>query len=1043
MTRIGILGALIIGISSIVSAQPDWENEKIFAINKEEPHATFYTYSTEQEALKDDFAESEYYISLNGDWKFNWVKSPSDRPIEFYKDNYDVSNWKTIKVPSNWEINGYGIPIYINTHYEFEPKNPIPPLVPDDWNPVGSYKHSFYLPEDWDGRQIFIHFGAVKSAMYLWINGEKVGYSQGSKTPAEFDITSFLKKGKNNLALEVYRFSDGSYLECQDFWRLSGIERDVYLHATPKARIRDFFFKPNLNESLNSAKPTIEIDFRNHAERNRLYTIKAKLCDEKTIVWEDRQELKLQAGDSRLVIDGRIDEPKLWSAENPNIYKLALILEDNKGNVIQATSTTVGFRKVELKDGQLLVNNKAILIKGVNRHEHDEFTGHVVSKESMMEDIRLMKQNNINAVRTCHYPNDPIFYELCNRYGLYVVDEANIESHGMGYGDKTLAKVDSWKDAHLDRMKRMVERDKNHPSVIIWSLGNEAGDGSNFKALYDWTKARDNSRLAQYERAAEAGTSHTDIHCPMYKDIADMINYASREKQSKPYIQCEYAHAMGNSLGGFQDYWNAIEKYNYLQGGFIWDWVDQGIATYTEDGQKYWAFGGDLGSENIQHNQNFCMNGLVNADRTPHPTLVEVKKVQQFVKIKAANANFTAVDVTNMYDFITLDNYKINWTLKAEDKILKTGSFYPRNLQPGETKQYPLDISTVIRPEGKECFLNFSGITIHSDELIPANFELASEQIAIPTKQTKMQPKANHTNEKVSYTQESTSEEDFIKVSCKNAVMTFDMKSGRIVSMKIANKELVNNQEGLMMNFWKAPNDNDLGYNMNNMCAAWRTAMEDVQLEKASVENTPQGDLALTFIYYLANIESRLTTKYIVEHSGKITINNSLKLGSLELAQMPRIGMMMQMPEEFENIAWFGRGPGENYPDRKAASFVDVYKSTVTSQFVSYESPQDNGYKTDARWLEVTNDDGVGLKFSMSSLFGFSTLHFTPEDLTQERRGSMHQVQLKPRKASVLNLDYKIMGVGGIDSWGAQPFEKYLIKAADFSYSLIIEPIAK
>ncbi len=1030
--RLGFLAMWLTCLSFSVLAQPEWENEKIFAINKEDGYATFYTYGSEAEALKNEPMNSAYYMLLNGNWKFNWVKKPADRPVDFYKLDYDASKWGTIKVPSNWELNGYGIPIYINTRYEFEPKNPVPPFVPKDWNPVGSYKHTFYVPADWDGRQVFIHFGAVKSAMYLWINGEKVGYSQGSKTPAEFDITPYIKAGENQLALEVYRFSDGSYLECQDFWRFSGIERDVYLYSTPTVRIRDFFFKANLNQDFTVANPTVDVDVRNHTKKSGSYAVQAKLYDGKTLVWAGKENVKLQAGDNTLSFSGVVNSPKLWSAEEPNTYKLSLVLEDSKGNVTQATSATVGFRDVKLHDGQLLVNGKPILIKGVNRHEHDEFTGHVVSVESMIKDIQLMKQNNINAVRTCHYPNDPIWYELCNQYGLYLVDEANNESHGMGYLDKTLAKVDSWKDAHVDRMKRMVERDKNHPSIIIWSLGNEGGDGPNFAAVYEWTKRRDSTRLAQYERAADAGTDHTDVMCPMYIGIEGMVKYAS-QPQKKPYIQCEYAHAMGNSVGNFQEYWDAIEKYKHLQGGFIWDWVDQGIAAYDAEGRKYWAFGGDLGSENIEHDQNFCMNGLVNADRTAHPSLYEVKKVHQFMKIKAANPACSAVKITNMYDFITLNNYKVTWELKDQGKVIKSGHFYPRDIQPGETKEYPIDLTGFQKQADREYFLDFSATTINEQPLIPAGFELASEQIALPVKQMKMAPRVN--GKKLAYKQDGNK----VSIVAENVHFQFDMDKGEMVSMKVKNTELVDKAPAI--NFWKAPNDNDMGYKINTLCAVWRNAGNEKKLVESKVESAKDGSVVLTFQYQLPNLESQLTTKYNVFSSGLIEVENNFTLGNKELPFVPRIGMMMQMPEGFENISWYGRGPWENYPDRKTAAFVDVYNSTVTNQFVPYESPQENGYKTDTRWLVVSNEEGVGIKFSGAPVFGFSALHFTPEDLTQERRGSMHNIHITPRKETVLNIDYKIMGVGGNDSWGAKPMTQYTIKPSSFTYSFTMEPV--
>lgn len=1030
-----ILLILLFGTSLSLSAQHDWENQAIFSINKEEPHATFYSYKSEAEALKNKPKESSFYQLLNGDWKFHWARKAADRPADFYRPNYDVSAWKTIKVPANWEINGYGMPIYINTRYEFNPTNPVPPQLPDDWNPVGSYKHQFNIPENWENRQVFIHFGAVKSAMYLWVNGEKVGYSQGSKTPAEFNITPYIKTGENDLAVEVYRFSDGSYLECQDFWRFSGIERDVYLHSTPNTRIKDFFFKANLHEGFTSAKPCVEVEFQ-HIDRSKNYWVEAKIYDGDRVVWSSEQRVTLDKGSTQTELWGKpIDAPKLWSAETPNTYQLSLQLRrKQKGEILQATSATVGFRKVELKNGQLLVNGKAILVKGVNRHEHDQFTGHVVSYESMVEDIKLMKQNNINAVRTCHYPNDPIWYELCNQYGLYVVDEANIESHGMGYGEKTLAKVESWTAAHLDRMKRMVERDKNHPSIIIWSLGNEAGDGPIFKTLYDWTKNRDNTRLVQYERAAEGGSAHTDIHCPMYKSIDDMLAYAAK-KQQKPYIQCEYAHAMGNSVGNFQDYWNAIEKHQYLQGGFIWDWVDQGIAAKNEQGEKYWAYGGDLGAENWANDHNFCLNGLVNPDRTPHPSLHEVKKVHQFLKIEAAKPACTEVKVTNRHDFINLDNYRVNWVLKSEGEELCQGSFLPKGIEAGESKSFPIDFSSVERKAHVEYFLHFSAQAIEAQPFIPVGFELASEQIALPVKQLRNRVRPSGKVEKLKYTQNG----DLLSIELDQLSIIFNLKKGEMSSIKADQVELL--KEGLDMNFWKAPNDNDLGYNMPTAYGIWRKASENKTLENKEITHEPNGNLKLSFCYELPTLGCKLNTSYSIAHSGEIEVSNSFKIGSQQLPPIPRIGMMMAMPEGFEHIGWFGRGPWENYPDRKTAAFIDRYQSTVSQQFVAYESPQENGYKTDTRWLTVQNDAGYGLKFTGKNTFGFSALHFTPEDLTQEKQGTKHHIDLQARKETIINIDHRIMGVGGDDSWGSKPLKQYTIEPSDFHFWFTMAPL--
>jgi beta-galactosidase len=1028
--KIFIIWMIAIFSGMISHAQEDWMNEKVFAINKEAPYSTFYTYCNEADALKNNPQTSPYYQLLNGTWKFNWVKKPADRPMDFYKLSYDVSGWDDIQVPSNWELKGYGVPIYINTRYAFEPKNPKPPLVPEDWNPVGSYRRDFLLPDNWDGRQVFIHFGAVKSAMYLWVNGKKVGYSQGSKTAAEFDITPYIKKGNNTVALEVFRFSDGSYLECQDFWRLSGIERDVYLYSTPKVRIRDFFFHSNLDKAYKNANPAIDVELKNHEGNAGTYQLEMSIYDGKEKILTEQKTVKVSGEKFSTTFKGFVNNPRKWTAETPDLYTLSLVLKDKKGNIIQATSNKIGFRKVEIKGGQLLVNGKAILIKGVNRHEHDEFEGHVVSIESMLSDIRLMKQNNINAVRTCHYPNDPVWYQLCDQYGIYLIDEANIESHGMGYGEKTLGKAPSWLEAHLDRTQRMVERDKNHPSIIIWSLGNEAGDGPNFEATSKWIHDRDASRPVHYERAGQR--AHTDIVCPMYMGIQSMVKYAS-QKQERPLIQCEYAHAMGNSVGNFQDYWDAIEKYDHLQGGFIWDWVDQGIAAYDENGKKYWAFGGDLGAENHAHDQNFCMNGVVNPDRTPHPSLFEVKKVHQFVKIRPADDNCNKVNITNYYDFITLNNFKINWVVKANGEEVLDGNFYPRDIKPGDTKSYDLGLDQLDKVPGKEYFIHFSMVTLNEKPFVPAGYELATEQIALSAaKGASNSVKAN--TKKVSLKQTTS----MATVTGENFTVTFDLKKGDLTNFNFAGTEYF--QEGPQANFWKAPNDNDLGYRMPKQYGIWRKAGQEKELKKASAKKVGNSNVEVAFEYTLPEVKAELAITYTVDGNGSIKVDYNFKNGDKKLPLIPRVGMMMTLPKGFETLEWFGRGPWENYPDRKTASFIDHYKSTVSAQYFPYASPQENGYKTDNRWMILKNKEGKGLRIESNEVFGFSALHFTPEDFTQEARGSKHSTDMQPRKETIVNIDHKIMGVGGDNSWGARPHMQYSIKPGDFSYSFTIKP---
>ena len=620
----------------------DWENPAVFSRNKEAPHASFQRYDTVEAAARRDLP-GRYSMSLNGMWSFKWVPEPSQRPRDFFNPEYDVSTWDEITVPSNWELQGYGTPIYTNIIYPFGP--PEPPFIPHNNNPVGSYRRDFTVPQDWDGRRIVIHFAGVESAFYIWVNGEKVGYSQGSRTPAEFDLTSFVQPGSNTLAVEVYRWSDGSYLEDQDFWRLSGIFRDVAIYATPELYVRDFQARTEFDSAYQDASLKVYVDLSNYSKQvpaGGSISLMLEDANGAAVLTGTEKNVKLSPGeDLRVFWEESVKSPAQWSAENPCLYNLVIKLSDRENVVLEVIPFKIGFRQVEMRDGQILINNIPALFKGVNRHEHDPDTGHYLTRESMIRDIKLMKQHNINAVRTCHYPDVPEWYELCDEYGIYLIDEANIESHGMGYrSDTTLGNNPVWKEAHLDRTRSMVERDKNHASVVIWSLGNEAGDGVNFEATSAWIHDRDNSRPVHYERAMQK--PHVDIVSNMYSKVEQIIEYAQTHKD-RPFILCEYAHAMGNSVGNLFKYWDAIEKYPQLQGGFIWDWVDQGLRAYTEEGRPYFAYGGDFGPPEVPSDDNFCMNGLVSADRIPHPSLLEVKKVYQYV-------GFEAVDLSRWAD---------------------------------------------------------------------------------------------------------------------------------------------------------------------------------------------------------------------------------------------------------------------------------------------------------------------------------------------------------------------------------------------------------
>ena len=1013
---------------------PDWENPAVVNINVEKPHASFFPYESTDQALLSKRESSGNFVSLNGIWKFKWVERPSDAPADFFKPGFNDASWDDFQVPANWELHGYGYPIYVNIPYEWT-KNPDPPKVPHDYNPVGSYRRTFTLPDSWKDKQVFIYLGDVKSAFYIWVNGEKVGYHEGSKLPAEFNITKYLKPGRNLVALQVYRWSDGSYLECQDFWRISGIERDVYLYAVPAVHISDFFCHTPLINDYTDGLFQLDIRVRNLSDKPAgPYVLKAQLYDpadlKKPVLTLEKQVAPAAGAEDSIRLEQTILRPKPWTAETPNLYTLLLTLTDAKGNISMATSVRIGFRTSEVKGGQLLVNGKPVYLKGVNRHEHDELNGHVISEELMIRDIQLMKQNNINAVRTCHYPNAERWYELCDQYGIYLVDEANIESHGMGYEPgRTLANRKDFLPAHMDRTIRMVERDKNHPSVIIWSLGNEAGFGENFKATYSWIKQRDNSRPVQYERAELE--PYTDIYCPMYARIHDLLQYANKP-QKRPLIQCEYAHSMGNSTGNFQDYWDVIESNPQLQGGFIWDWVDQGFVKTTADGRKFWAFGGDYGPRDVPSDQNFCANGIVAPDRSPHPALAEVKKVYQ-------NIGFSVLPVTgevelrNKFIFRDLSGLDAAWEIVSDGKPVASGTLPLPAVKPGEVFRFKPEADNFARITGKEYFLNVYVKTQKEENLIPAGHIIASQQFALSD------VPVYFTNEGKTGTV-VTQDQDFITLSAGNVKARIGKNDGLLQAFEVNGRNML--VSALEPEFWRAPTDNDFGNAMHYRLKVWRYAGAHRELKNLTV-NEKDGVPQVAADLYLPDVSSQMKILYQMKADGSLAVDVAFVPGSSKLPEIPRLGMHLCLPEEFSTITWYGRGPQENYIDRLTSAFVGLYTDKVENQLTKYVSPQECGHRCDTRWMTLTNGAGEGIQFFGKPLFGFSALNYTNEDLTQEKRGSMHPTDLTKRNFVFVNIDYKQMGVGGDDSWGAPVHAKYCILPQPAEWGFVIKPLVK
>ncbi len=1007
----------------------DWENPAVFQINREPARATFLPYADKQSAIADKFESSPWYFSLNGFWKFSWAPTPEQRPIDFYKADFNVTNWKEIKVPSNWELQGYGIPIYTNITYPFKKD---PPRIDHSDNPVGSYRRYFELPSGWDNRRVYLHFEAGTAAMYIWVNGEKVGYTENTKSPAEFDVTKYVKPGKNLIAIEVYRWSDGSYLEDQDFWRLSGIDRNVYLYSTENLRIVDFFARPDLDGNYKNGSLAIDVKLKNYNQTAKSAVVETALLDEtEKIIFNQVSKINVSAEDKKeTTFTKSVSKPNLWSSETPYLYTLLLTLKDENGKVIETVASKIGFRKVELKNGQLLVNGKRIMVHGVNVHEHNPVTGHYQDIATMMLDNKTMKQHNINAVRCSHYPNNINWIKLCNKYGIYLVDEANIESHGMGYGHENMAFDPAWDAAHLDRTMSLVERDKNAPAVILWSLGNEASNGDVFMKTYSWIKERDKTRLVQFEQANEG--PNTDIVCPMYPSIEYMKEYAARKTVNRPLIMCEYSHAMGNSSGNFKEYWDIIHNSKNLQGGFIWDWVDQGFEITDEVGRKYWSYGGDMGGQNYTNDENFCHNGLVFPDRVPHPGLKEVKKYYQDINFKASKPETGLITVVNGYHYTNLQNYIFKYEVLKNGAVIKTGVF-DVNLNPESEKQIQLSMPEMPATEGTEYFLNVFACTRFGSEIIPQGYELAREQFKLG------EGKYFTQLSKTSGSVKAREDNDYIYLSAGNVYAAIDKKSGLLNDYKIDNAGFFNKKP--TPNFWRAPTDNDYGNNMERKCNVWRMAGENTELKNISLKEE-DGNAIATANLYLKDVASDYEISYTMSPDGALAINVSYKAGKNELPELPRFGMIMSLSKSLENFSYYGRGPWENYSDRNNASFIGLYESKVADQYVPYTRPQENGYKTDLRWLTLTNNDGKGIRIEGLQPICASALQNWPEDFDSGlSKKNRHSSDITPnRNEIVLCVDLAQRGVGGDNSWGALPHEQYLLKAKQYNYGFVIKP---
>ncbi len=1028
-------------LTQVTFSDTDYENAETFAIGRSPVRATLFPYASKTSALANDFRKSPYFLSLDGKWRFNFSVNPASRPADFYKTDYDVSSWNYIDVPSNWEMQGYGVPIYTNTKYPF-PKNP--PYIPAEDNPVGSYVRNFTVPDNWDGRRVVLHFDGSTSGMRVWVNGTAVGYVQSVKNPSEFDITDYLVKGENRLACEVMRWTDGSYLEDQDFWRLSGLERSVYLYSVAEARVADLFAHADLSDDYRDGKFSVDIDLTGISSPMQ---IEVALFDANGK--EVMKQVKPATASATVTFDAPLKRVNRWSAETPYLYSLVATLSDAAGNVVESTSTRVGFRRVEIKNSQLLVNGVAIEVHGVDLHEHNQLTGHTIDRETMMKDICLMKQNNINAVRLSHYPQTPQWYDLADEYGLYLIDEANVEAHGMGSApwdpmDTGVhpAVIPMWKSAILDRERSMVERDKNHPSVIIWSLGNECGNGANFEAAYDWVKQRDASRPVQFEQAVE--NRNTDIVCPMYPSIERMKEYAQRENPGRPFIMCEYAHAMGNSTGNFQEYFDIIRTSPHLQGGFIWDWVDQGLLTKDENGNSYWAYGGDFGATNYTHDANFCVNGLVQPDRTPHPALSEVKKVYQDIRFSNFSATSQTLTVENHFAYRNLSEYEVRWELLRNGVVVENGVVKGLKCDPESAVVAKVPYKTNIKADSNaEYYLSVYAFTRNATDVVPANHEVAREQFAVSSPQSLNSAELldGRYNLPAEGGLSVTTTNNSYEIACENGVKVgISRKNGAMNRIGYGDDNLLSGD--LTPSFWRAPTDNDWGNNVQNRCNVWRCAAANRQLKNCSLTET-DSTVVVVSTYRLPDVLGNYVVSYTIRKDGSVDVTAAFNSENPELPEMVRFGMIAPMAKSFNSFEWYGRGPQENYSDRNTAAFMGVWKNSVADNFYPYIRPQETGNHTDVRWASLRNGSNAGLLVTTSNPLNVTALDVLPADLDPGlSKHQMHNSDIvHNRTTNYLYIDLVQRGLGGDDSWGAAPHDAYRIFAHRLTYSFTLTPL--
>ncbi len=1016
-----VLPALFGGVRAADNVQP-WADPETNEINRLPAHADFFPFESVGKSALGKSASSNF-LSLDGKWKFRWTRDRDGALADgFEKPDYDDTAWGEISVPGNWELQGYGSPIYVNVGYAWrEHFTNNPPVVPSVHNNVGVYRRSVLVPAAWKGKDIVARFGSVTSNMTLWVNGHRVGYGEDSKLAQEFDVTPYIKfGGENTIAVEVHRWCDGTYLEDQDFFRLSGIARENYLYARNKNHISDLIIDATLDDSYRDGILSVRADITGKGD------LLLELLDNGNVIAS--REMKNVRGQADFRFD--VPAPRQWSAESPELYTLRATFSSGKGKERQTEVIpfNVGFRRVEVKGNQLLVNGQPVLIKGADRHELDPDGGYDVSLQRMIQDIKIMKELNINAVRTCHYPDDPRWYDLCDIYGIYVTAEANVESHGMGYGEESLARNPAYAKAHLERNRRNVAFNRNHPSVIVWSLGNEAGYGPNFEAAYDMVKAMDPSRPVQYEQAGTSGK--TDIFCPMYMDYDDCSRYASG-KDSKPLIQCEYAHAMGNSMGGFREYWDTIRKYPGYQGGYIWDFVDQSLRWKGKTGKEIWAYAGDFNDYDSKYDYNFCDNGIIAPDRRLNPHAYEVKRVHQ--NLRSSLGTDGKVKTFSEYFFRDVDNVALRWTLLRDGIAVRQGVIDGLIFHPRDTVSVAVPYGAT--DNDAEWLLNLEYVLTGAEPLLPAGTVVAADQLLLRGYDFPAPAVASGENAPA-----VESVGDALVIRGGDFTVEFDMASGWMDRYDVDGRELFSAGSSLRPGFWRAPTDNDMGAGLHEKLDVWRNP--EMKMESLTHETT-ESAVIVRASYSMPQVDALLNMTYTVLPDGRVNVSEDFKATPRkEIPEMLRFGMRMRMPLSFDTVEYYGRGPEENYADRKQSADLGRYTRKVAVMPYPYIRPQETGTRSDLRWWRVVNPAGKGLEIVSGAPFSASALNYSVESLDEGKaKRNTHFSEVTPSDFTEVCFDLRQSGLACINSWGARPLEQYRIPYGDYRFDFTLVPL--